>query len=335
MAARLVSRQFARGTPARRPFALFVAPLLLLAALSPGRIAPLGAFGKGDIRLAQPYVGITLIQRSESVPRPVRMHILQIDTRAAGIRFKVTPPGGTRETVRQTTRASLEAEHAQAAVNGHFFLPFPSTDTDAWVIGLAASEGRVYSAFETPEQGYALVTDAPALNIDHRNRARIVHRDTKKTDGLHVRERVRLWNTIAGSSQILTAGQVTLPAYRDASHPRGVLAPGGPSNYSNDKSWNDIATARTVAGLSRNRRVLTLFTVDVRGGSEGMRLGEIAALLKQEYSVWDAINLDGGGSTSMAWANPETGRAELLNTSSDSPEGRSVASSLLVFARRR
>ena len=335
MAARLVSRQFARGTPARRRFATFVAALLLLAALSPGRIAPLGAFGNGDIRLSKPYVGITLIQRSESVPRSVRMHILQVDTRAPGIRFKVTPPGGTRETVRQTTRAFLEEAHAQAAVNGHFFLPFPSTDTDAWIIGLAASEGRVYSAFETPEQDYALVADAPALNIDHRNRARIVHRDPGKPDGRHVRERVRLWNTIAGSSQILTEGKVTLPVYRDATHPRGALAPGGPSNYSNEKSWNDIATARTVAGLSRNRRVLTLFTVDARGGSEGMRLGEIAELLRQEYGVWDAINLDGGGSTSLAWENPETGRAALLNTSSDSLEGRAVASSLLVFARRR
>jgi exopolysaccharide biosynthesis protein len=122
--------------------------------------------------------------------------------------------------------------------------------------------------------------------------------------------------------------------YGDAAHPRGALTPGGPSNYSNEKSWNDVVTARTVIGLSKNRRVLTLFTVDARGGSEGMRLAEIAELLVRDYAVWDAINLDGGGSTSLAWENPETGQAELVNTSSDNPSGRAVATSLAVFARR-
>ena len=81
--------------------------------------------------------------------------------------------------------------------------------------------------------------------------------------------------------------------------------------------------------------MLTLFTVDARGGSDGMRLGEIAELLRRDYSVWDAINLDGGGSTTMAWENPETGETALVNTSSDNPDGRTVASSLAVFARRR
>ena len=93
-------------------------------------------------------------------------------------------------------------------------------------------------------------------------------------------------------------------------------------------------TARTVIGLSKDRRVVTLFTVDARGGSEGMRLGEIAELLVGEYAVWNALNLDGGGSTTMAWQNPETGTAELLNTSSDSPGGRAVATTLAVFAQR-
>lgn len=95
-----------------------------------------------------------------------------------------------------------------------------------------------------------------------------------------------------------------------------------------------MVTARTVIGLSRNRRVVTLFTVDARGGSEGMRLDEVAVMLRRDYGVWNALNLDGGGSTTMAWQNPDTGQAELLNVSSDNPAGRSVATSLAVFARR-
>jgi exopolysaccharide biosynthesis protein len=64
-----------------------------------------------------------------------------------------------------------------------------------------------------------------------------------------------------------------------------------------------------------------------------MTLPEVAETLIRDYAVWSALNLDGGGSTTMAWEDPATGTAAVLNVSSDNPEGRSVASSLAVFAR--
>ena len=282
----------------------------------------------------QPFVGVTYTARVETAPRPLRMHVAQIDLQAPGIRFKVSPPAGDREVVRQTTIEYLKQEGAQLAINAHFFLPFPSEDRTAWVIGLGASEGRVFSAFESPQQRYALVVDAPAINIDRANAASIVHRDPAHADGLHVRENVTLWNAIAGSSQIVTNGAVTVPAYRDADHPDGLLEPGGPNDYTNAKAWGDVLTARAAIGLSRDRRTLTLFTVDVRGGSEGMRLPEVASVLIRDYAVWDALNLDGGGSTTMVMED-SPGTARIVNTSSDNPLGRSVATSLAVFARRR
>lgn len=283
--------------------------------------------------VTQPYLGVTYIDRTESSPRPLRMHILQIDLTAPGVRFTLSPPAGAREVVRQTTLEFAKQARAQAAINAHFFLPFPSTDREAWLIGLAAADGRVYSEFETPAQAFAIVANAPALNIDRRNRARIVHRDPTR-DGRRVRERVGLWTTVAGSAQIVTDGVVTIPAYREAGR-TGPLTPGGPNDYSNARSWYDVATARTAIGLSRDRRVLTLFTVDVRGGSEGMRVTEVAELLVKDYGVWDALNLDGGGSTSMALEDPATHETTLVNASSDNPAGRAVGSSLAVFARRR
>lgn len=248
--------------------------------------------------------------------------------------FTVSPPAGDREVARQTTLEFLKQERAQLAINAHFFLPFPSEDRAAWVIGLGASAGRVFSAFKSPQQRYALIVDAPALNIDRENRAAIVHRDPADADGLRVRENVTLWNAIAGSSQIVTDGSVTVPMYRDAGHPDGLLEPGGPGDYSNAKAWSDMLTARSAIGLSRDRRTLTLFTVDVRGGSDGMRLSEVAAMLIRDFAVWDALNLDGGGSTTMAMEGPDGG-ASIVNTSSDSPMGRAVATSLAVFAQRR
>jgi exopolysaccharide biosynthesis protein len=283
---------------------------------------------------AQPFVGVTYFDKSITGPRPLHIHVAQIDLRAPGIRFKVSPPGGDREVLRQSTLDFLKQERAQIAINGPFFLPFPSEDKTAWVIGLAASEGRVFSAFEIPEQSYALVAFAPAINIDRDNHASIVTYDPSNSDQKHVREKVALWNVVAGSSQIVTRGVATIPAYRDDNHFDGELDPGGPNNYSNSKAWADATTARTAIGLSRDQQTLTLFTVDVRGGSEGMRLSEVADVLIRDFDVFDALNLDGGGSTTMAMEDPLRGSI-IVNTSSDSPQGRVVATNLAVFAMKR
>jgi exopolysaccharide biosynthesis protein len=283
---------------------------------------------------AQPFVGVTYFDKSITGPRPLHMHVAQIDLRAPGIRFKVSPPGGDREVLRQSTLDFLKQERAQIAINGHFFLPFPSEDKTAWVIGLAASEGRVFSAFEIPEQSYALVAFAPAINIDRDNHASIVTYDPSNSDQKHVREKVALWNVVAGSSQIVTRGVATIPAYRDDNHFDGELDPGGPNNYSNSKAWADATTARTAIGLSRDQRTLTLFTVDVRGGSEGMPLSEVANVLIRDFDVFDALNLDGGGSTTMAMEDPLRGSI-IVNTSSDNPQGRVVATNLAVFATKK
>ncbi len=313
-----------------RPLPLAALVLLVLAIAVPR--ASNAPPGEGLASTRRPFLGVTLIARVLTTPRLARLHLAQVDLRAPGVRIIVTPPAGAREVVRERTVDALTRTGAQLAVNGHFFLPFPADDHDAWVIGLGASAGQVYSAFEAPEQSFAIVTDAPALNIDRRNRARIVHRRAGP-DGRRARERVTLWNAVAGSAQILTGGQVTIPAYRDDAHPQGLLTPGPDGRYSNTRSWYDVVTSRTVAGLSRNRRVLTLVAVEGRGGAEGLTVGELATLLARDYDVWDAINLDGGGSTTMAWVDPATHLPALLNTSSDSPSGRRVGSSLLVFAR--
>jgi exopolysaccharide biosynthesis protein len=297
-------------------------------------VAALGPATGGAWQAAQPFIGVTYFDRSITEPRPLRMHIAQIDLRAPGIRFKVSPPGGDREVLRQSTLDFLKQERAQIAINGHFFLPFPSEDKTAWVIGLAASEGRVFSAFEIPEQSYALVAFAPAINIDRDNHASIVTYDPSNSDQKHVREEVALWNVVAGSSQIVTRGVATIPAYRDDNHFDGELDPGGPNNYSNSKAWADATTARTAIGLSRDQQTLTLFTVDVRGGSEGMRLSEVANVLIRDFDVFDALNLDGGGSTTMAMEDPLRGSI-IVNTSSGSPQGRVVATNLAVFATKK
>jgi exopolysaccharide biosynthesis protein len=279
----------------------------------------LSAQAWGAETVAHPYRGVTYVVRSETSPRHIVAHVVLLDLRSDGLRFKLTPPSGSRECVRQTTLEFLRQEHAQIAVNTHFFAPFPSPDTDAFLIGLAASDGNVYSAFESPSQSYALVKDAPAMNIGRDNRVTMVHRDPAFPDGMHVRENVMLWTVVSGSAQIVTGGVSTIPQY-------GVeLTAGGPNKYSQEKSWYEQVNARTAIGITRDANTLVLFTVDVRGGSAGMKVGEVAEMLIRDYRVYDALNLDGGGSTTLAIG------ARVVNASSDSPGGRKVASSLAVF----
>jgi hypothetical protein len=266
----------------------------------------------------QPFRGVTHIFRTETAPRNLRIHVVRIDLTAPGIAFKLTPPGGSRETVRQTTLEFLKQERAQIAINAHFFVPFPTRDREVFLVGLAASGGVVYSACEKPAQAYALMTHAPALNIDRTNRAAIVPCDASGGE---------LWNAVSGSAQIVTAGRKTIPKYAE-----GELSEGGPGNYSNEKSWYDAVNARTAIGVTRDGRMLVLFTVDARNGSAGMQVGEVADMLIRDYAVYDALNLDGGGSTTLAMEDPATRTPAIVNTSSDNPGGRPVGSSLAIFA---
>ena len=272
----------------------------------------------------RPFAGVTHITRTETSPRDVRMHIVMIDLTTPGLRFKVTAPGGPRETIRQTTLQFLEEERAQIAINAHYFLPWPSYNPFASLVGLAASNGNVYSAFEVPEQSYAIVTRAPAINIDQKNRVSIVHA-SGDGDGTRVAQRVSLWNVVAGSAQIITNGVKTIPAYGAG------LEPG--ADYSSGKSWYDQINARTVIALANRQRTLILFTVDRADGSLGMSVGEVADLLIRNYKVEQALNLDGGGSTTLAMEDPVTHRRSIVNRSSDNPNGRAVGSSLAIFAR--
>ena len=321
------------------------------------------------------FPGITHIKRTEQYPafqcpgcpaptpnpRLARMNILLVDLTSPAVHFKLTPPGENLpavapgsttpnwpvvpfEVVRQRTLDFLTTSHAQAAINVHFFAPFPvpggSTQSAyAYVIGLAASRGKVYSGFESPIQSYAIVTNSPGLNIDRSNNASIVHRDPASADGMDVLENVELWNALAGSGQILTNGVKTIPEYTDATHPDELLTPGPvpplgalPLTYTRaGRHWYDLSNARTAIGVTEDGRTLVLFTVDGTNGGHGMQAGEVADLLKNDYGVWNALNLDGGGSTTMAVEDPVTHLRKLVNVPADNPP-RLEATNFAVYS---
>jgi hypothetical protein len=92
-----------------------------------------------------------------------------------------------------------------------------------------------------------------------------------------------------------------------------------------DPSHCPIRRARTGGGLSEDRRTLYLGVVDETGPSQGMTCAEMAVFMR-DLGAWDAVNLDGGGSSTI-W----TAAAGVLNGPSDGSP-RVVANHIGVFA---
>jgi exopolysaccharide biosynthesis protein len=102
-------------------------------------------------------------------------------------------------------------------------------------------------------------------------------------------------------------------------------------------SFNVGRNPRTAAGLARSGRRLILVVVDGRQMpySDGMSLRELANLMLA-LGARDAINLDGGGSSTLVYADPASGGAlRIANRPSDKEGERAVGDALAVVRRCR
>ena len=252
--------------------------------------------------VTNPFVGVCLVHRTTTTPRPLAYRVALIHPRAPGIRFTVTPHNvpPPRHHPANTPSSSTKGP---VAVNANFFAPFPPVDPYADVRGLAASEGTVYGRFS--EAYYA------GLNIDEGGEVRVVHPAKDAPDGTKTAENAVLHNAVGTREQILADGA-----------PMAVSTGASGENH-----------PRTAAGVTRDGR-LVLLVVDGRQAaiSEGVTTSELASILATDFAVVDAINLDGGGSTSLAIADPIP---RLDHVPSGLAEEREVGNSLAVFATPR
>jgi len=82
---------------------------------------------------------------------------------------------------------------------------------------------------------------------------------------------------------------------------------------------HDVAGAqpRTAVGTSKDGKTLYLVTVDGRQSiARGMTLPQLQTFLR-DYRIYNAVNLDGGGSTTLVARDPEDGKNKVINTPSD------------------
>jgi hypothetical protein len=248
----------------------------------------------------QPFRGVTLRQRTEQSPRPMKIKVLEIDLRAPGIRFKVTPPNGKLpgETTLQTTRDFLIEQHAQLAINASFYKIIEKQYGDSE--GYTASEGETYSGPSTRPSG------SPSLNLSKDNVATIHdHRAGSPEPSAG-----ELFNTVSGNERIIKGGK----------------------NVAKDARLHP----RMAAGIRDGGHTLVIVEVDGRQPkiSEGATTIDMANILL-EYGVTEAINLDGGGSATVAIADPSP---RIINTPvgvKDIPGSqRKNACNVAIFAGR-
>lgn len=228
------------------------------------------------------YPGVHYARQVRQSPRPMVIHLVQVDLRAEGISLLVTPgdPKAELPLSARTTSQFLEEFNLQLAVNGDGFTPwrsnspldvYPKSGDGVAPIGLAASQGVQYSTLTDSE---------PVLYISRNNRAQF-----NSTGG-------KIFNAISGNLLLVARGAV-IPDLGDTPEPRTALA------------------------LDRRGRTLLILVVDGRqpGYSEGATLDELAAMIL-EFGGYTGMNMDGGGSSTLV-RESLTGGAQALNSPVD------------------
>ena len=270
-------------------------------------LAQTGSYDWNTAAALGSYPGIKRALVTTSSPRTLRMHCLKIDTTTPGLRFYASPQSGALETTTQTTRQFITQSHTDgmqlvAAINANTWSTFQSGDWNtskaAEVTGLAMSEGALVS----PGHG------TPAFLVNKMGAAWIAP------------------NSFAGGEEpdeLQTAVEGAWHLY--------VLQAG--NTVAGDTGLNP----RTGIGVSQDGRYVYFLNVDGRQpSSDGVTTQELGSFLKW-FGAWDGINMDGGGSTTMAWWNPGTSASELLNNPrgsgsySSSNSERHVAVNLGVY----
>ena len=232
------------------------------------------------------FQGIAYRREFRSNPRPNLIHIVSIDLKAPGIGIFVTPGVPTAdltETNARTATEFLKEFKLQLAVNANFFYTcieeapwdyYPRSGDRVNNVGHAITKNQAYSP---PDASF------PALCFDAKNRAQVIENGTCPAGTAY---------GVAGDTLLVKNGKMVA--------------------QSQEESKQDKPYPRAVAAIDKTGEKLWLILVDgkQRMYSEGLKLSEITDI-SMELGADTVLNLDGGGSVTLAVASPSG--AKLLN----------------------
>jgi hypothetical protein len=244
-----------------------------------------GQFGSFDwasngVPLHASYPGILHAHVATNVPRLMKIGCLRIDLRTPGLRLFTTGriAGWTdndRETLTRTTRDFIVAAQAEKR---NLAVAINAT---AWNFTNSAAVPANLLGLAVSEGTLVSSRQAgyPSFVVTESGEPRIVQPAAAPA---------ATRTAVSGFRQVLRSGQVA--GKNEATHPR------------------------TGIGVSADGRYVYFMTVDGRADewSQGATDRDVGAWLRY-FGANNGLNMDGGGSTTMAWWNPENGASELLN----------------------
>lgn len=250
------------------------------------------------------YPGVTYYRRVHYLPRTMVAHIVTVDLRVSGVDVFVTPPDRRGREADSALDARSTSQFArefgvQVAINGDGFTPWWSN---------------------TPWDYYPRVGE-PVSPLGFAASRRLQYGSSeRKYPTLYINERKEAsFGTAIGKVHTAISGLSWLVQDKQPV-----------------PDLNDTRTApRTAIGLDGPGTRLILIVVDGRQPfySEGVTVQEMADLMIF-YGGDNAINLDGGGSSTMVIQDPATGEYRVMNSPINFIWGRErpVANHFGVFA---
>ncbi len=230
------------------------------------------------------YPGVLYRREARAEPRPLVIHTVRIDLNQPGLEFHITPGNSATEypLMAQTASQFLRESGVQIAINAGFFTPWWSrTPWDYYPHpGEPVTVKGLYSA-EGVRYGID-VTEYPVLYLSE--------------DGQPQFEPpTEIYNAIAGNYLFIQDGEVELPSIR----------------------YNVEIHPRTVIAFDADFQIMLWILIDGRqpNYSEGVTMFELAEIAR-DMGVDYALNLDGGGSTTLV-VEGEDGQPVVLNSPID------------------
>lgn len=231
------------------------------------------------------FAGITYRRQVLESPRPAVVHVAALDLTTPGVEVVVSPGvvGEAHEAIAQPTSVFLAENALQLAINASYFYPFqektpwnfyPHPGDPVQVLGQAIAAGREYAPPHPKRPALW-----PVLCFAANQQAQIVAAGQCPPGTMQA---------VAGNQELVVAGQLA-------------------HYHQTDRAYGRVAVAIDARGEK-----LWLIVVDGKQPrySEGVTLYELAQIALA-LGADAALNLDGGGSATLAVATPAG--AKVLN----------------------